>query len=141
MPGGWWEGGASENLGPFDRGRTWRSRATGPRVSPEMAFAMHLSPQLGNSVPILTDRSMQGLSRGCGLKTEEQLHPLDPGLDWAPRLEVLPLPSMRRAHRTELGDPHGSIRRQRLLARPKSAHGGDCALSILDRTRCPGPLR
>lgn len=83
----------------------------GPRVSPEMAFEVYLSPELGNSVPVLTDRTRQGRSRGCGLKSEEeQLYLLDPSLDWAPRLEVLPLPSMRRVHRTELSDPHGSIR-------------------------------
>lgn len=97
----------------------------GPRVSPEMAFEIDLSPQLGNSVPILTDRTRQGLSRGCELKSGEQLYPPDPCLHWAPRLEALPLPSMRRAHQTKLGDPHGSIRRlsQRLLDRSQPTAG------------------
>ena len=115
----------------------------GPRVSPEIVFEIDLSPQLGNSVPILTDRTRQGLSRGCGLKSEEQFYPPDPGLDWAPRLEALPLPSMRRAHQTELGDPHGSTTIAE-ASRQKSAHCWECTLSILDdavRTRCLGPLR
>lgn len=64
----------------------------GPRVSPGMAFAICLSPQLGNSMPVLTGRTMQGLSRGCGLKSEEQLHPLDPGLTGLPIWRFCPCP-------------------------------------------------
>lgn len=46
----------------------------GPRVSPEVALWVYLSPGPGNSMPILTDGTRQGLSSGCRLKSEGEPH-------------------------------------------------------------------